>query len=764
MSAVYGQFLLLFGLFFVSSRVNADGRVFVLDLKNSSGLVDYREAERACAAHQARLASADELRHAVAECYFSLCTRGWLHGGTVGMTVCNVVGGSLKAVDVRTENATDDSLHLDTFCIKDKGVPCGDPPSFPNARLQVHSGFEMGDELLYACAPGYTMPNGGSAFSLLCDSCGEWYGLVQICMKDETESHIDYEDKFTDTYVEVVHQNEYERPEEAHGQVFQEQKNFQQQEVYFGVKGEGEYPDEDGDQDEGKEVAGPLNTRDQDEERAAEDLVGQTVWEQESREEVKTDEEATEAPVSLLSQKHLFWFPSEAFTNPIAQTTQRTSGVQSEESKENESKEDLDPQQGFDPDDHDDTPESDHDIDDHEDVHDHTHPEDQDDPDSHQEEDDLDDNVKQYIPGQQEDFDRNDRYEDEDNHDDHYDMGEHEDDDVHYNSHESDDRHESFEEPEDVTDDHTEDASEEHTDDDEHDEHDVIDQHTDHEDSHEHDDHDDHLEHDGDDGHEDHDDPNDHDDHDDHLEHDDDFSREDDNQKQVIFSIARDESQNKTKKGEGEKTTDDTWLDGHPVSQGGKEKGKDMTGEGFVKATDRPNDVEQPHTRSPSDQMGVEVWPEVHTPTASSENQLDSPTFPDSLDYNTQQEAPTHSWMNDLTDHPYLDHGPAPPLNNKGTGKGGNVQDLPGQAGERGKVEGEMGDTICVGENCPPTSPSRAPTVAAIIAAVCVIAAAVIIGVWCYRQRQQKSSMYEMNGTGQTQTHQAQQIEMQQKV
>lgn len=64
-------------------------------------------------------------------------------------------------------------------------MPCGDPPSFPNARLQGQSGFEMGDELLYTCVPGYVMPSGRSAFSLLCDSCGEWYGLVQICVKGQ---------------------------------------------------------------------------------------------------------------------------------------------------------------------------------------------------------------------------------------------------------------------------------------------------------------------------------------------------------------------------------------------------------------------------------------------------------------------------------------------------------------------------------------------------------------------------------------------------
>lgn len=60
------------------------GRVFVLDLRNSSGLQGFRDAERACATRHARLASAQELQHAVVECFFSSCTRGWLYGGTVG--------------------------------------------------------------------------------------------------------------------------------------------------------------------------------------------------------------------------------------------------------------------------------------------------------------------------------------------------------------------------------------------------------------------------------------------------------------------------------------------------------------------------------------------------------------------------------------------------------------------------------------------------------------------------------------------------------
>lgn len=38
---------------------------------------------------------------------------------------------------------------------------------------------------MYVCNPGYILPNGETTFSLLCDSCGEWYGLVQLCVKGD---------------------------------------------------------------------------------------------------------------------------------------------------------------------------------------------------------------------------------------------------------------------------------------------------------------------------------------------------------------------------------------------------------------------------------------------------------------------------------------------------------------------------------------------------------------------------------------------------
>ncbi|XP_070778487.1 midasin [Enoplosus armatus] len=823
----------------VASVVNADGRVFVLDLRNSSGLQGFRDAERACASRHARLASSEELRYAVVECFFSPCTRGWLYGGAVGTTVCNVVGSALKAVDVRTENATEDGAHTDAFCIKDKGVPCGDPPSFPNARLQGHSGYEMGDELLYKCVPRYVMPSGHSAFSLLCDSCGEWYGLVEICVKDDTEGHIDYEDKFTDSYGEAERHNK--RPEEAHGEVYEEvhgaaypegKMSQEQQETSFSVEAEEEHQDQHQEHEVegeviGREFEGAVEGGERNNERAVEDFIGHPRWEQERKEVVTTDAAAaTEAPVSLLSQKHLFWFPSEAFqeeghplsTNPVTQTTQRASGAQSEESKEHESHERHHHQRPVDVDDHDHEPDSydDHDADDHDDhdtddqddhdngnhddldAHDDSHHNDRDDHDSHQEEDDHHDHVEHYIPAQHDDLDRRDRHDDHDDHndhddhDDHYDMGEHEEgrDRVRYGSQDYDDRddtydeRESYEDHDDVTDDHVDrehpDGSEEHPDRDDHDDHE---EHydLDEDDNDRYSDHDDHE----------HDDRDSYDNHDSHED-------VDASHQHVIFSIATDERQNVTQKAAGGKaTTDETWLDGYPIvleetknddSTAGRVRPEDRERGTVVRTTDRPNEVdirrpvpytslpevpESPTTEPALEQGGVEeMWPGFIPTTAPSPDRSqpsDSPSYSDTLDYDTQQAAPTHSWLDDHTEHPFLD--PAPTVHDgdilTGVTEEHTVHNLPGETGERGEMEGEMGETICTGENCPPRPPStssRGPTVAAIIVLVCAVATAVIVGVWCYRRQQQKSSMYEMNGKGQSQTRQGQQIEMQQKV
>ncbi|KFV83815.1 Sushi domain-containing protein 5, partial [Struthio camelus australis] len=259
----------------------AAGKVFALESKNISQGLDLAEAKKACVDLGARLAIAEELKRAVLDCSFAGCTTGWLADGSTGTIICRKTGSkqqSVKAIDVKIETDPFVNDQYDAFCVKDEDKPCGDPPSFPHTILHGHTGFEMGDELLYVCAQGYIMGNKESAFTLLCDSCGEWYGQVQACVKDETEAHIDYEDNFPDDrsipIVENEHGNGKEGPEQE-----QEQLSFTKS-------------TEDGRTGSMKDVTKDTETPE------------------------KGSKAPTESPVSLLSQKNLFWFPSEAFSEP----------------------------------------------------------------------------------------------------------------------------------------------------------------------------------------------------------------------------------------------------------------------------------------------------------------------------------------------------------------------------------------------------------------------------------------------------------------
>ncbi|KFQ82857.1 Sushi domain-containing protein 5, partial [Phaethon lepturus] len=259
----------------------AAGKVFVLESKNNSQGLDLAEAEKACVDLSARLATAEELKRAVLDCSFAGCTTGWLAGGSTGTIICRKTGSkqqSVKAIDVKIETHPFVNDQYDAFCVKDEDKPCGDPPSFPHTILHGHTGFEMGDELLYVCAQGYVMGNKETAFTLLCDSCGEWYGQVQACVKDETEAHIDYEDNFPDDRSLPIAENERVNGKEEIEQ--------EQEQLSFSKSSE-----------EGRTGSTKGVTQDTD------------ASEKESR-------APTESPVSLLSQKNLFWFPSEAFSEP----------------------------------------------------------------------------------------------------------------------------------------------------------------------------------------------------------------------------------------------------------------------------------------------------------------------------------------------------------------------------------------------------------------------------------------------------------------
>lgn len=604
---------------------------------------------------------------------------------------------------------------------------------------------------------------------------------VSLCVSsDESEVHIDYEDTFTDS--DGGAERHDDKPEETHGRMneevdgaaYQKEKMSQeQQETGFSVVVEEEHQGQRRKQEGRGEVMKfeeGVEGREKDEEQAVQDFIGHPAWEQESREVVRTDAAAaTEAPVSLLSQKHMFWFPSEAFqegglpvsTNPVTQITQRASGAQSEESQEHESQERN--QHFVDGDD------QDHEAVDHEDSrHD-------------QDEDDHDDHVKHYVPAQRDDLDRRDSHERHDD-DDHYNVDEHVDD----RSQEHDDRddirgkQEIYENREGVTDDRYDDD-----DDDELEHLHGSQEHPDHDDNH---DGEEHYDLDADDN--DHytiDNDHEHDDHDSYENHDS-HERESDRQ-HVIFSIATDQRQNITQKRAGGRkaTTDETWLDGYPVVPEETEKDDSSTERvrpelrdrgTAAKSTDRPGQVEirrpATYTSSPQEPESPTAEPEEmwagFIPTDSVEPS-DSPSYSDTLDYDTQQAAPTHTSLGDLTEQPFLGHGPAPPVHNSdiltGVMEEHTMHNLPSETGERGEVEGERGQTICTDEKCPPRPPnssSQGPKVAAILVALFAVAAAVIVGVWCYRRQQQKSSLYEMNGKGQSQSRQGQQIEMQQKV
>lgn len=67
--------------------VSSIGRVFFLDLENGSKggqEAGFEAAANACIAQGAQVASGADLHHAVLECAFSACSRGWLSGPGVG--------------------------------------------------------------------------------------------------------------------------------------------------------------------------------------------------------------------------------------------------------------------------------------------------------------------------------------------------------------------------------------------------------------------------------------------------------------------------------------------------------------------------------------------------------------------------------------------------------------------------------------------------------------------------------------------------------
>ncbi|XP_059877362.1 sushi domain-containing protein 5 [Delphinus delphis] len=281
--------LLLLGLPGLSLR--AEGKLFVLESQNGSQGLELEAARLSCKSRGAHLVSADELRKVVRDCAFSVCTTGWLADGSLGTTMCSKGSGEqqiMRAVDVQIESNPVPGGTYNALCIKDEEKPCGDPPSFPHTILQGHTGLEMGDELLYLCAPGHVTGRRETAFTLLCNSCGEWYGLVQACGKDEGEVHIDYEDNFPDdrsvSFRELMEDSRTEAEED---------------------RGQGEASEEAPEQDHLVSIS-----------VGKEDTAQDTAFAPTTGLPSTGSGVPTDLPGSRQNQKYMFWFPDETFHKP----------------------------------------------------------------------------------------------------------------------------------------------------------------------------------------------------------------------------------------------------------------------------------------------------------------------------------------------------------------------------------------------------------------------------------------------------------------
>ncbi|KAM6451201.1 sushi domain-containing protein 5 isoform 2-T2 [Liasis olivaceus] len=107
--------------FLLLASVEGEGKLFALGPRNSSQNLDLAMAQQLCATVGAHLASAEELRRAVRDCSFAVCTSGWLADGSIGTTVCNRTGikpQSMKVIEVHLEMDPLPGGRYDAFCVK----------------------------------------------------------------------------------------------------------------------------------------------------------------------------------------------------------------------------------------------------------------------------------------------------------------------------------------------------------------------------------------------------------------------------------------------------------------------------------------------------------------------------------------------------------------------------------------------------------------------------------------------------------------------
>nr|XP_023963856.2 sushi domain-containing protein 5 [Chrysemys picta bellii] len=265
--------------------------------------------------------------------------------------------------------------------------------------------------------------------------------------------------------------------------------------------------------------------------------------------------------------------------------------------------------------------------------------------------------------------------------------------------------------------------------------------------------------------------------------------------------------------------TDESWLDGYPVTQEAVEDDEEEdkvdgsmgTEDDIILTTDQPNHVEvrKADNSNPAPDKdltqivaaptrmrdyGIKEIPLVLTPTSAPENVSASKGSEDVIRYHpttslgfVTQESTTTTTQHDRsnlktatlktsTTVSPIDHIPYPETEETTAYSTQAATTIPTREVFTDSLSNEFleqenltygtGEKLlptsepCVGEDCP--SPNKDPMIAIIVIVLCLLLFASILAVWCFKKRQQKSSVYKLNGKGQARHPQHhQQIEMQ---
>ncbi|XP_063306676.1 sushi domain-containing protein 5 isoform X2 [Pelobates fuscus] len=122
--SITGNFQHIAFVFLYLVLVAANGKLFTIKSINGTELFYLEEAQRLCAIEGSRLATPEELRQAVLECSFTVCTKGWLANGVVGTILCSTMESvhesRIKVVDVKVDRPITEEEQFNAFCVKDE--------------------------------------------------------------------------------------------------------------------------------------------------------------------------------------------------------------------------------------------------------------------------------------------------------------------------------------------------------------------------------------------------------------------------------------------------------------------------------------------------------------------------------------------------------------------------------------------------------------------------------------------------------------------